>query len=378
MSRGAVFIGLVALAMGAGGCGREPWRAPPPDTMAEDATAGMARVLGQAAEERELDFAEALHPGERGARRRARLAEGTLGAFRDAGEDLFALDAPWNGAAPKPVSPLHVEGGPKTADATRCFGCHHIGGPGGGGTYADVAFFDAAGDDAWSARRRLPPMLAGAALLELAAGSDASRVPFGWAPGRPRRLRDMVRWSAETHLGEAPTDDEIDALTVFIALVPPPRRLPPRRASLTMRAQAGSETFAAIGCAKCHVERLSVSSSTLELSGGRRLDLSSRLGPAPFTVELYSDLAVHHLGDKLAEREGPDRDAFVTPPLWGLASRTAFLHDGRASTPNEAILAHAGEANESRAAYEALAEKRADFDLFLTTLGRSPVMTWIR
>jgi hypothetical protein len=252
---------------------------------------------------------------------------------------------------------------------------------GGSGSFADRAFFDARGDDVWSARARLPRMLAGAALLELAARGDPALRPFGWQPGRPRRLREMVRWSAETHLGEASSDDEADALSVFLALLPPPRRIDPGRPSLVLRARRGAEVFAALGCDGCHVERLPVESPILELSGGRRLDLSALLsdtGEPPFAVHAFSDLRVHHLGPELAEGDGPDRDAFVTAPLWGLGSRGAFLHDGRATTADEAIRAHGGEAAKARAAYVKLDERRADLDLFLATLGRTPRMTWLR
>jgi hypothetical protein len=341
----------------------------------------MARVLAAAAQDRELRFDEALHPGRLAARRRALLAGDDLSAFRDAGEELFALDTPWKGGEPKPVSPLHAAAGPATADATRCAACHHQGGLAGSGSYADRAFFDARGDDAWSGRPRLPRMLAGAALLELAARDDRSLHPFGWKPGRPRRLAEMVRWSVETHLGEATIDDEIDAIAVFLALLPPPRRIEPGRPSLVLRAQRGAEVFGAIGCAGCHVESLPVKSPVLTLSGGRRIDLSPLLsdtGGPPFAVHAYSDLRVHQLGRELAEGEGEDRDAFVTAPLWGLQSRGTFLHDGRATTADEAIRAHGGEAAAAREAYVKLEDRRADLDLFLATLGRPPRMTWLR
>jgi hypothetical protein len=341
----------------------------------------MTRVIAAAAQDRELRFDEALHPGRLAARRRALLAGDDLSAFRDAGEELFSLDAPWSGGQAPPLAPLHAASGPRTADATRCTACHHQGGLAGGGSFADRAFFDARGDDVWSARARLPRMLAGAALLELAAGDDRGLHPFGWQPGRPRRLVEMVRWSAETHLGEAPRDPEVDAIAVFLALLPPPRRIEPGRPSIVLRAQHGAEVFEAIGCVGCHTPRLPVKTPVLQLSGSRRLDLSPLLsdtGEPPFAVHAYTDLRVHHLGPELAEGEGEDRDAYVTAPLWGLASRGAFLHDGRATTADEAIRAHGGEAAAARKAYGELGEKRADLDLFLATLSRPPRMTWLR
>ena len=43
-----------------------------------------------------------------------------------------------------------------------------------------------------------------------------------------------------------------------------------------------------------------------------------------------------------------------TAPLWGLRARTAFLHDGRASTVGDAIRAHDGEGAKARERYHHL------------------------
>jgi CxxC motif-containing protein (DUF1111 family) len=48
---------------------------------------------------------------------------------------------------------------------------------------------------------------------------------------------------------------------------------------------------------------------------------------------------------------------FRTELLMGLRFRKHFLHDGRANTVREAIEHHAGEAKNSRDAFEALSEK---------------------
>jgi CxxC motif-containing protein (DUF1111 family) len=61
-------------------------------------------------------------------------------------------------------------------------------------------------------------------------------------------------------------------------------------------------------------------------------------------VPLFSDLAVHHMGSRLADNvmqgaAGPDE--FRTAPLWGLGQRVFFLHDGRTNDLVTAIQAHA-------------------------------------
>jgi CxxC motif-containing protein (DUF1111 family) len=45
-----------------------------------------------------------------------------------------------------------------------------------------------------------------------------------------------------------------------------------------------------------------------------------------------------------------------TPPLWGLGQVERFLHDGRAASPEEAIVWHGGEARGAREAYQKLNE----------------------
>jgi len=61
------------------------------------------------------------------------------------------------------------------------------------------------------------------------------------------------------------------------------------------------------------------------------------------TVNLYSDLLVHHMGATLADNivqgnAGPDE--FRTTPLWGIGQRLFFLHDGRTDDLMVAILDH--------------------------------------
>jgi CxxC motif-containing protein (DUF1111 family) len=58
-----------------------------------------------------------------------------------------------------------------------------------------------------------------------------------------------------------------------------------------------------------------------------------------------------------------------TTPLWGLGSRSRFLHDGRARTLRAAILAHEGEATAAVNRYRALsASDLADLEAFLRAL----------
>lgn len=87
---------------------------------------------------------------------------------------------------------------------------------------------------------------------------------------------------------------------------------------------------------------------------------------------LYSDLLLHDLGpdldDKVTQGQASGRD-WRTTPLWGLGARQRFLHDGRARTIMEAIMAHGGEATTARQRFLRLLPQDSDALLaFLSSL----------
>lgn len=151
----------------------------------------------------------------------------------------------------------------------------------------------------------------------------------------------------------------------------------------------GRSTFLSIGCADCHVPRLFTDSRFLPMSFPEvdtdpyanvfmQIDLSQE--PPAFrpvgnglAVDLFSDLKRHDMGPDLAEMTGHELDPFfVTPRLWGIADSGPYLHDGRALTLTEAILAHGGEGAASAADFSALSDTdKANLLKFLRTL-RTP------
>lgn len=153
-------------------------------------------------------------------------------------------------------------------------------------------------------------------------------------------------------------DARLDELTLYIAL-------------LGVRPQAahdgaGETAFVEVGCASCHVQ-------TFETSPFAPLaELRQQ------TIHPYTDLLLHDMGPGLADTL-VDGDAapqeWRTTPLWGLgksagvAGGSAYLHDGRARTLDEAIRWHGGEADGAREAYEALsAGEREALLAFLRSL----------
>lgn len=125
-------------------------------------------------------------------------------------------------------------------------------------------------------------------------------------------------------------------------------RPPERRDENNPDVKRGEQIFQNILCSRCHIPALQTGNSPIEPLHNK-------------TVPLYSDLLLHDMGDKLADQypEGSatGRD-WRTTPLWGLGIISAglggkeyYLHDGRATTLDEAIRLHGGEAQKSTDAY---------------------------
>jgi CxxC motif-containing protein (DUF1111 family) len=73
-------------------------------------------------------------------------------------------------------------------------------------------------------------------------------------------------------------------------------------------------------------------------------------------ANLFSDLAVHHMGSTLADgvRQGSaGPDEFRTAPLWGVGQRIFFLHDGRTNDLLQAIQAHSSDPRDCAATTDA-------------------------
>jgi CxxC motif-containing protein (DUF1111 family) len=95
--------------------------------------------------------------------------------------------------------------------------------------------------------------------------------------------------------------------------------------------QRGAQAFNSVGCSMCHTPSLTRAKTTVAALANK-------------TVNLYSDLALHHMGPTLADNiiqgaAGPDE--FRTAPLWGIGQRVYFLHDGRTNDLLQAIQLHA-------------------------------------
>ena len=80
-------------------------------------------------------------------------------------------------------------------------------------------------------------------------------------------------------------------------------------------------------------------------------------------VRLYGDLKLHDMGPRLAENideTGAGASVWMTKELWGLANTAPYLHDGRATTIEEAIIEHGGEAAAAAANFTGLSNGDQD------------------
>jgi CxxC motif-containing protein (DUF1111 family) len=113
----------------------------------------------------------------------------------------------------------------------------------------------------------------------------------------------------------------------------------------------GQALFTSVGCSLCHLSPTTGYTTganvTIPVVWNGRTIVSQALSNQP--VPLYSDLLLHDMGPGLADGfpfGQATGSQFRTTPLWGLSTRTTYLHDGRASKLQVAILEHGGEATQ--------------------------------
>lgn len=144
----------------------------------------------------------------------------------------------------------------------------------------------------------------------------------------------------------------IDNFESFMKFLAPLARQTPDAA-----ARSGERAFAAVGCASCHVPVLLTGRHTNRLFDNQ-------------VVALFSDLLLHDVGtgDGIAQSAALATE-IRTPALWGLRDRRPLLHNGSATTIEEAILRHGSEAARARTGFTQLSDlDRAALIAFLKTL----------
>jgi CxxC motif-containing protein (DUF1111 family) len=158
-------------------------------------------------------------------------------------------------------------------------------------------------------------------------------------PMRPTELANPDGLSDDQRAGVDLDLDHVDRIAFYL------RRIAiPRRVGLTER---GARLFEQAACAACHVPALRTRASypIPQLAG--------------IDAPIFSDLLLHDMGAALADGMtdgGATSRAWRTAPLIGLRFARTYLHDGRAHSIGEAVLAHDGEARGAALAFQSLSQ----------------------
>jgi len=172
-------------------------------------------------------------------------------------------------------------------------------------------------------------------------GGDLAPAQPAGDPSVPVETDDAVGSCAG---GRSEVQDDLANFLFFMENLAPP----PQDTSDPISFAIGSVNFANAGCINCHspVPFVTPAHPFNGVPGG--------------TVFFpFSDFLVHDMGS-LGDGIGNTGDSVATTrlmrtaPLWGARFNTQFLHDGRAHTVREAILAHDGQGLAARNAFAAM------------------------
>jgi CxxC motif-containing protein (DUF1111 family) len=135
---------------------------------------------------------------------------------------------------------------------------------------------------------------------------------------------------------------DIDHFAQFMrgTQVPPPDAI--RAASPD--AAAGHVLFTKIGCATCHVAAITTAAAGSVINGGAFV-VPDALGSK--VIHPYGDFLLHDIGTGDGIVQGGPADTISklrTAPLWGIRTKTRFMHDLKSESLADAIRRHRGEA----------------------------------
>ena len=192
---------------------------------------------------------------------------------------------------------------------------------------------------------------------------------------------------------------DVTAVTLFQATLPVPGRVVPADPDFQYAVKTGEQLFSKAGCSQCHIPSLPLDKKgwiytepnpynppgNLQIGDAPTvsIDLTSDDLPQPrlkskngiVWVPAFTDFKLHDITSGLQDpnRESLDMNEeagtdmffagngkFLTRKLWGIANQHSFGHHGLYTTMREAVLAHAGEAENSRRHFQALSPFERD------------------
>lgn len=165
-------------------------------------------------------------------------------------------------------------------------------------------------------------------------------------------MEDPYNCKVGNSIGDNVRDPEVSADFVNdIVFYVRTLQAPPRRNTDDPDVIEGENLFTQIGCTGCHKPTFTTAQSDIEA-------LSYK------TFHPYSDFLLHDMGPALDDgypEGGANSNEWRTPPLWGIGlaadcqgGQMFLLHDGRASTFEDAVSNHGGEAAGRRTAFFSL------------------------
>ena len=131
---------------------------------------------------------------------------------------------------------------------------------------------------------------------------------------------------------------DFDDLNSFVIFLAPPPTVP-----LTAEATTGKSLFSSIGCTSCHTAQYTTTDVGIPA-------LSYK------TVRPFSDFLLHNMGTSTADicLDQAFTTEFRTEPLMGARFMEQFMHNGAASTIEQAISLHGGEGSNARTRFNNL------------------------
>jgi CxxC motif-containing protein (DUF1111 family) len=190
-------------------------------------------------------------------------------------------------------------------------------------------------------------------------------------------ITNRLRLKDSTNVCKTTTDPEdqpdrlgmadIDHFAQFVrGTMAPPRDL---ELAATASAQRGRHLFERLGCSTCHVISLTTAPAGTVLNGGSFV-VPEALGDK--IIHPYSDFLMHDIGtgDGIVQVGPQDTaDKLRTAPLWGLRTKSRFMHDLKSLSVENAISRHRGEAGEVSERFRDLTpEQKAELITFLNSL----------
>jgi CxxC motif-containing protein (DUF1111 family) len=190
---------------------------------------------------------------------------------------------------------------------------------------------------------------------------------------------NFVSGSTNSNEGNLASQISTDVFNFSAAmrLSAPPTRAIGSTTFTTTDLNAGALIFTQLGCNQCHANNSTQKMVTIAKS-------SFPANQNSVAVQAFSDFAIHTMAsgpnltniyllpclDDQVQQGGAFGNEFRSAPLWGTATRTFFLHDGRTSNLGIAILSHACSGSEANNAANGFAG--------LTTQQQNQLMEYLR